>query len=159
MSTVTHETRVNASAEKVWKVLADFGNVYRWAPNVLESYSITEDNEGVGTARHCEVADFGGLDETVIDWNDGLDYTFEIFNVGPIKKAISTWAIRSDGSDVIVTTTIRFETKFGPLGALMDRLLIRRNIRNAMVQAQAGLKHNVETGEVVGNELPQAAAA
>lgn len=159
MSTVTHETRINASAEKIWEVLADFGNVYKWAPNVIESHSITEYNEGVGTARHCEVTGFGGLDETVIEWNDGRDYTFEIFDVGPIKKALSTWAIRSDGKDVIVTTNIRFETKFGPLGALMDRLLIRRNIRNAMVQAQAGLKYNVETGEVIGTELPEAAAA
>ena len=55
--------------------------------------------------------------------------------------------------------TVDFRMKFGPLGALMERLAVRRQMCKQMALSLASLKYHVETGEVVGSKLPKAALA
>ncbi len=66
---------IDASVQKVWEVLADFGDVYRWAPSVTNSYSTSENNNGLEASRHCDIAGFGGIEEYITEWNEGRDFT------------------------------------------------------------------------------------
>ena len=56
MTTLTREVRINAPKEKVWDILADFGNIYLFNPGVPKSYLTSDQQVGVGTTRHCDVA-------------------------------------------------------------------------------------------------------
>ena len=154
MTTVSRHIEINASADEVWEAIADFGGVYKWAPNVSSSYSTTEANEGVGAARHCEVAGFVGIDEEIVDWEEGQGYKYQVENIGPIGKLVNEWSVTSDGENSVVTTNVSYRMKFGIMGALMDRLMVRRSIRKAMAQSQAGLKGYVETREPMAMPTP-----
>ena len=145
MSTVTRQIEINAPVEVVWEAIADFGGVYKWAPNVTSSYSTTEANEGVGAGRHCEVPGVGGIDEEIVDWKDGTSYKYQVENIGPIGKLVNEWSVTSDGNKSLVTTNASYRMRFGIIGAIMDRLIVRRSIRKAIAQGQSGLKGYVET--------------
>ncbi len=147
MTTVSRQIEINAPADEVWGAIADFGGVYKWAPNVTSSYSTTEANGGVGAGRHCEVPGFGGIDEEIVAWKEGHSYKYQVENIGPIGKLVNEWSVTSDGDRSLVTTSVSYNMRFGLLGALMDRLMVRRSIRKAMVQSQGGLKVYVESRE------------
>lgn len=154
MSTVTKQTKINAPANEVWGAIADFGGVYKWAPNVASSYSTTEANGGVGAGRHCEVPGFGGIDEEIMEWKEGHSYKYQVENIGPIGKLVNEWSVTSHGNKSVVTTNVSYRMRFGIMGALMDKLMVRRSLRKAMAESQAGLKSYVETREPMATPTP-----
>ena len=87
-----------------------------------------------------------------MDWNEGHSYKYQVENIGPIGRLVNEWSVTSDGNKSVVITNVSYRMKFGIMGALMDRLVVRRSIRKAMAQGQAGLKGYVETREPM--EMP-----
>ena len=67
----------------------------------------------------------------------------------PMKSLNNTWSISAEGDGSVVTLTMDFGMKFGPLGALMAALAVRRMMHKEMGLTLAGLKQYVESGEVV----------
>ena len=59
MNQVKSQIVIDAPVEQVWEILADFGEVYRWAPSVTKSYSTSDDNSGPEASRHCDIAGLG----------------------------------------------------------------------------------------------------
>jgi len=149
MTQIKSEIKINAPKEEVWGVLGDFGGISKWSPTVAKSTSTTTANEGVGCGRECEVPGFGNLREQVTEWDEGSRIKFNIEGVGPMKSMINEFSIISDGKDTLATMTVNFQMKFGLIGALMDRLKVRRQMRKLVKLTLAGLKHHVETGELV----------
>jgi len=108
----------------------------------------------VGTVRGCEVPGFGNVVETVVDWKEGESLTFEVSTVGPVKKTVMTWSVREEDGATITRVKSELHTKFGFLGALMDKLVMRRMFKSRMGDTLLGLKHYIETGEEIGTKLP-----
>ena len=52
MPSITQTIRINAPKEKVWNVLADFGGIINYNPNLKDSYSTSKANGGIGATRH-----------------------------------------------------------------------------------------------------------
>ena len=163
MKQVSRQIKINARKEKVWEVLADFGGVSNWAPTVVSAYSTTEANGGVGAGRHCEVKSLGSIEERIAEWDEGRSYSYDIVDgvPAPMKYARNTVSVRPDGDGTLVIFALEFEMKFGPVGALLERLAIRPLLRKTLTGTLAGLKHHVETGEVIGEdtELPAVVTA
>lgn len=68
MTATAQRSRViDAAPEEVWRTLADFGGISRWAPNVTHSATLSPTTEGPGTARRVQ-AGRKVLVETVLDW-------------------------------------------------------------------------------------------
>lgn len=149
MSTLEMQVRIAAPVEEVWAVLADFGNVAQWAPTVNHAVITNGPAAGLDCTRECTVEGFGKITERIVEWNEGESYTYELGAVGPLKRARNTWAVRADGKGTRVTFTVRFELRFGPLGAVLDRLVMRRKFAQQLRPSIAGLKQYVETGEPV----------
>lgn len=163
MTQVSRQIKINAPKEKVWEVLADFGGVSNWAPTVVSAYSTTEANGGVGAGRHCEVKGFGSIEERIPEWDEGHSYSYDVVDgvPAPMKYIRNTVSVRPDGDGTLVRFALEFQMKFGPLGALLERLAIRPQMRKTLAVSLAGLKHHAETGEVIGEdtELPASALA
>ncbi|MCH7998933.1 MAG: SRPBCC family protein [Chloroflexi bacterium] len=161
MSKITKQITINAPAEKVWDIVADFGSISKWAPNVTNSYSTTEANGGVGAGRHCDVVGFGAIEEEIVEWKESRSLTYEVEDVGPIKSLRNESSVRGDGDRTVVTFTLDYQMKFGPLGALLDKLVAGRQLGKAAALGLAGLKHHVETGEPVDQKtkLPKSTLA
>ncbi len=62
--------------------------------------------------------------------------------------------MKADGDGTIVSVSPDYQLKFGPIGALLDRLILGRQLRKGMENLLAGLKYHVETGELVGDNVP-----
>lgn len=151
MRSATATVEIQAPAEQVWKILADFGHISLFNPNVADNRLTSDAFEGIGAPRHCDLSRSvhrGG----VTSWEDGHSYTVDIYDGvrNPFAKALGTLAV-APVSDTTSTAsmTIEWKAKGGMLSGLIDRGLGIQN-QKAIAGALAGLKHHVETGELVG---------
>ncbi|MEM9132270.1 MAG: SRPBCC family protein [Actinomycetota bacterium] len=68
-ATVTYTTTIDATPEAVWHVLAvRFGEIEQISDGVARSRYLSDQVEGVGTARRCDLADGGFMEERVSVW-------------------------------------------------------------------------------------------
>ena len=150
MPEFTRRVRIDAPSEKVWAVLADFGGVSKWAPTITESRKLTEANGGVGARRTCTHVKMGEIEEEIVEWEDGRRYSYDFYRglPMPMKSLNNDWSVESDGDGAVVTLRQNFTTKFGPLGSLMESLVLRRMMDKEITVTLAGLKYHTETGEI-----------
>ena len=156
MGSYTTRTRIDAPKEKVWEVLAEIGDIYKWNPGVANSYHTSDSGRGEGATRHCDLQRKGDyLKERAIDWREGEGFKIDIYETNlPIKRNVVTFKTQADGDGTIVEVSPEYDLKFGPIGALLDMLVVRGQIEKGMDDLLAGLKYHIETGELVGNEVP-----
>lgn len=139
--------------QMIWAVLADYPNVYRWAPMVLASRQASPEATGEGAARTCQVPGFGSLTETVRQWDDGEGFSFDWEATGPVKGGRSRWEVQGHGAGSRVSVRVDAETRYGPLGALMGHTVLRFMMGRILADALQGLVHHVRTGEVVDGDV------
>lgn len=159
MGTFKKETRIDASKEQVWEVLADLGSIAEWNPGVTASHSTSESPQGEGATRHCDVKGMGGksayLEERAFDWREGEGFKIDIYESNlPIKRNVVTFAIAESGGGTIVQVSPDYQLKFGPIGSLMDKLMVRRQFEESMERLLAGLRDHVESGSGGSDEAP-----
>ena len=143
------ETYIDAPAHEVWAILADFPNVARWAPIVARSVQSSDAPRGVGAARSCSVPGFGDVTETVTAWEEGRSFSFDWEAGGPVRGGRSTWSIRPEGEGTRVRAEIEAEMKFGLLGELLGRAVVKPQMGRMIADTLEGLKHHHRTGEVI----------
>ena len=157
MTKIELDVRINAPKERVWDTLANLGQVVNYHPYVTDSYYTSSQNEGMDAARVCEFGPNLAIEETAIAWNPGESYTLAIeFLKGtkpPITNILGTLAVRADGNASIVTMVMSYDVKFGLVGFAMDRMMVQPRYRNMINGIMVGLKHHVETGELVNKDV------
>ncbi len=160
MTSLTARVQIDAPRDVVWDALADFGGTWKYNPNVTTSRSLTEANHGVGAERHCDLTFAGAsVEERIVEWDDAGSYAVELFGgekMPPMKNIIARLSVTEQDGHTIAEGTMTYDTKFGPIGWVMDRLMISRRFGRAWQGIFAGLKHHAETGEIVekGVRLP-----
>ena len=159
MNQVKSQIVIDAPVKQVWEILADFGEVYRWAPSVTKSYSTSDDNSGPEASRHCDIAGFGGIEEEITEWNEGRSFTYRASGVGPISHWYSTWSVKAQGDKTLVSTDFRYGLRFGPVGTLMNAMIIRRKLQQSLATALEGLMQHAKTGELTGTDFRPVVAA
>ena len=126
---------VDASADAVWSVLADFGDIASWNGGVKASHSTSDESGGVGASRHCDLAPVGQLEETIVEWAPAERMVVRIDSAKrlPIREALVHFDLRPvDGTTdrttdrTEVTITYRYDTKFGAFGAATGPVLDRQ---------------------------------
>ena len=153
MTRIEHHIHIQASTEQVWHTIADLGGVSKFHPYVEKSYFTSTVTAGVGAARACEIR--GGIKviETSTHWDTLKSLTLNInFVEGqkpPIRDARATLNISQEGGKARVDMVMQYTPHFGPLGLLLDHLLIRPQYERMLPRVLAGLKHHLETGEAV----------
>ena len=152
MTSITQEIRINAPKEQVWAILADLGGVQRFHPAVRKSYYTTEKKEGVGASRVCELLPTGEVVETVSAWQEGEYMKIDIVEgkkTPPFKQAYGTFRLREENGQTVVKVALNYGLKYGPIGRLMDVMIVRSQFTKVVPNMLAGLKHYAETGEEV----------
>ncbi|MEN8143913.1 MAG: SRPBCC family protein [Gemmatimonadota bacterium] len=137
--------QIEAPPPRVWSALADIGDIHRWNPGVRASHATTEQAGGLGARRHCKVGGRNYLDEEVVEWEDGSRLTMRVIGTNlPFKTADIRFRLDGNGDATTVTVSPEYELKFGPLGRLMDRMMVRSQYEKGMRTMLAGLKREVE---------------
>ncbi len=153
MTTISAEIRINASKARVWEILSDLGAVARFHPFVPKSYHDTSVKTGVGASRVCEFSPTMAVRETALDWREGESYILKVEFVRgqtpPVSDLQGHISVKEVTGGSLARIEMRYQPKFGPIGWLMDQLMIKPQYQKMLPGIVAGLKHYAETGEEV----------
>lgn len=152
MAAITVSRELASPVPQVWSTLADFGGVHRFSPGV-ESSPINEGTpaSGVGAERTCHLYDGNHIQERVIESVVNERLSIEVFDTSmPIKSADASITLEPTTSGgTRVTMAMEYVVKFGPLGVVMDALMMKRTMTTSLDRLLAGLERHVETGETI----------
>lgn len=141
---------IDAPRSIVWEAIADLGGIQAFHPGVTRSYYTSEQTEGVGASRRCELKPMGSVDERAIDWRPGKSVTLEVKGGPkgpPFKSAQGRMWVDEDGTGTRAGLDFEYELKFGLIGLLLDRLVMRRQFQKMLPAVLRGLKDHLEPGE------------
>jgi carbon monoxide dehydrogenase subunit G len=130
MRSIKVSRRIPSAPEKVWAVLADFPNIAAWNTGVAKSFATSDSTSGVGAQRHCDLAPFGELEETVKEWDDTRRMVISIDSAKklPIARGQATFDLGPAGDGTEISVTYAYEPKFGVLGQIMGSLALDRQL-------------------------------
>ena len=147
-TTIRHEVHAACPPERVWALLADLEAVERYNPGVKSASVEGTQTSGVGARRSCDLAPKGRVIERVTHWEEGHAVGLEVVESDwPIH--FMRWVTRIEPSDggTRIAQVLEYAVKFGPLGWLLDRLVMKRKLTAALDEVFASL---VEHGESNG---------
>jgi len=145
MRLLEERVEIAAPASLVWDVLADFGDVSSWAPDLRRSNLIGTQDSGVGMRRGMRHAWGFRFEEVVTQWHDGKGFAFDVLKAPfPMRDVKEVWVLGADNGHTIVETQVRYGTHLGFLGSLADWLLVRFVVRREMRAGLRGLKQFAE---------------
>ena len=151
MSTFSEQIQIDAPKQEVWDVLADIGSIHVWHPGVKDSRVTTEGEVGLGSERRCDLGGRTYLQESVVAWSPLQNMTIRILDTNtPFRTADIHFELHEEGGATTVRVSPQYELKYGPVGKLMDVLMVRTMYRKGMRDLLAGLKRHVEAGLGVG---------
>ena len=144
MTEVRSQLKIDATAERILEVLADSVQASRWLPQPAGAGAPEPDTEEIVAPRYYHYDLFSTLEQRATEWEAGRTYAYVIENFGPIKSAyVSFYATRvADGT--LLTQTVNFQMKYGPVGAALDSLIFRPEFRRQMELNLRSLKNYVE---------------
>ena len=126
MRSIKVNRRIPAAPAKVWAVLADFPNIAAWNSGVAKSFSTSEATDGVGARRHCDLAPFGELEETIKEWDEPHRLVVSIDSAKklPIAHSLVTFVLVPAEDATETSIEYAYKPKFGLLGQIMGSLAL-----------------------------------
>lgn len=154
------EAKLNAKApvDRVWQVISNYGNVHLYHPKVKSAPILSENDKGVGAKRRCEFYDKSSVVEEVTNWYEGRSISVVLSEMTsmPLKKADATIQVEPvDSKTSLVSIDMNFVVKWGPLGWIMGKLMIKPMMKKMFTNVLKGLEYYAATGESVGNRVPE----
>lgn len=128
VATISRSRTVTASPQSVWEVLADFGAISGWAPNVDHSCLLEHGPTGpaIGTTRRVQVGR-DALVERITEFTPPTGLAYEIEGLPrQLRRVANRWTLApapGGGTDVTLTSTV--EIGANPLAGLAERAMCR----------------------------------
>ena len=117
---------IDATPERLWEVLADFGALASWVPMIQHTCPLSEQTEGVGTVRRVQVQR-QTLVETVTIWTPSTTLAYRIEGLPPIAGVpVTTWRLTPQGASTSVTVSTELDTGRNPVRLLVGRKVLER---------------------------------
>ena len=146
MLSISRTIQINAPIEQVWDLVSELDRIDEWSRSVESAHYHTAPEKGVGLGRTCVVKGLGTLVEEAIEWKEGESFTLSIEGMPPfVSRAWGGWRLERIGPDMTrARTEISFETRFGPLGKLMEVLMMKPKMGKAIDVIQSEFKTYAE---------------
>jgi hypothetical protein len=140
MTIVSHRFETAVSPQKLWHCLQNLALVKDYNPTITSAQLSGPSPSGVGTLRTCELKPKGKVVERVTLWEEGKAVGLEIVESDwPITKMQWVTRITPHGSGSVLSQDLEYRMKFGPLGWLLNTLVMKRNITKNVGEALQGL--------------------
>ena len=164
MTTLQRSHLIAAPLQHVWAVISDVGGVHRFHPKVDRSPLTSALREGLGAGRVCHFYDGTSVREEVTAYEEQRLITFRLSEFSmPLDHAEATIMLKAvDDSTTEVSFVMTYDVKYGPLGGVMNSLMMKPMMTKMFAQVLEGLDHHVVTGDLIGRDgvrIPVAAAA
>ena len=151
MTVLENQIRIAAPPEKVWTVLASLEALAAYDPGVSRSEIVSEARQGLGAARKCELAPGGWFKERVAAWRPNEALSFELYECTlPLRALRHSYTLVPDAGGTVVSQRMEYRLKFGPLGKLLDAMVVRKRWNAGIRGFFSGLKRYVESGGGAG---------
>ncbi len=135
---IVRALRIDRSAADVWDVLADFGAIGGWAPNVDHSCLTSTETEGPGAVRRIQTGR-NTLLERVIEWEPEKRLAYSIEGLpSAIGKVTNSWELADSGKSTNVRLTSTIDAGPRPPQKLVARV-VGRVLAKASGQMLQGL--------------------
>ncbi len=144
MAQVESSIEIAADRGAVWAAIADLESVAGWNPGVA-SASCDGESAGLGATRVCRLSRGGFIEEVVSVWDDGSRLQFAIGSHGGIRSADMGMVLDSIGDATRVTAIADYHLAFGPIGPVIDHIVVKRQMARMLAESLVGLKEHVET--------------
>jgi uncharacterized protein YndB with AHSA1/START domain len=141
---------IRAPRQLVWETLADLEGVSAWNPAIDAAECISEVRHGLGARRRCHMHPSGWMVESVSEWEPERVIAFTIDNAPPIKTGLGRFVLSDDELGTRLQASFDYEVRFGPLGPVIDRLIVHRQLSAAWDEGMAGLTRYLEGQERCG---------
>ena len=155
MQSIAIEKKLAYTADSVWKKWDDISGIYKFHPLIERSPIIGDKTNGLGTQRICYFNDGNELTEQVIEYNaEKRSMSLSIdANFMPIKNATADIRVTPISESLTkVDFQMNFDAKFGPLGVILAKLVMKPKMKGMLNQLLDGLDSHLASGEVVGAE-------
>lgn len=140
MTTIEHDVHAACAPERVWALLGDLEAVARYNPGVRRAAIEGAPRAGVGAQRTCELAPKGRVLERVTAWEEGRALGLEVVESDwPIHFMRWVTRLEADARGTRITQRLEYRVKFGPLGWLLDRVVMKRKLTAALDEVFARL--------------------
>ncbi len=152
MADVTVKRVVNAPVADVWASWDNFGDIYKFNPNLKSSRLLSGSNDtGRGARRQCDMADGKNhILERIIGYTPEKEMVIDIYDgTLPLKSAKATLRfVSTTNNRTEVSMRMDFVPKMGLLGKMMIPMMKPqfRKMLQGLVDANAAF---VERGEEV----------
>ena len=145
MTTIRHEVQANCPPERVWALLSDLEAVQRYNPTVRAARVQGSCRTGVGAERACDLVPKGCVVERVTHWEDGRAVGFEVAESDwPIHFMRWLTRVEPAGNGSRIAQSLEYQVKFGPVGWLLDKLLMKRKLTGMLDEIFASLVQHAE---------------
>lgn len=115
MTTLQHEITIDASIENVWKAVADLSAVQHYNPMVSSVRCLSDQSEGVGAARRCELKPKGWVEERVWEWTPPNAIGLEVVaSEWPLVFMKWKTELRANGNSTVVTQKNELQNQVRP---------------------------------------------
>jgi len=153
MQSIAIEKTLAYTADTVWKKWDDVSGIYKFHPLIERSPITSDKKSGLGTQRVCYFNDGNELTEQVIKYNEeerSMSLSIEA-DFMPIKNATADIRITPiSKSSTKVDFQMNFDAKFGVLGLILAKLVMKPKMKGMLNQLLDGLDSHLASGEVVG---------
>jgi hypothetical protein len=146
MTVISHQLDAGCPPERIWDLLAALDAVPRFNPGVRAARVRGGQARGIGAVRECELVPRGRIAERVTLWEEGRALGLEVVESDwPLH--FMRWVTRVEPASAgsRLSQRLEYRVKFGPLGWVLDRLLMRRKIAGAVETALRGMVRAAET--------------
>lgn len=143
VATVTRSRRVAAPPEAVWDILADFGALSAWAPNVDHSCILESGATPIGTTRRVQIGR-NTLVERITESDPPAVLAYDIEGLPPrLGRVANRWTVAGgdEASTVELTSTVSIGE--GPISRLTEGAVCRMVARQSDAML-AGLAARLE---------------
>jgi hypothetical protein len=145
MATIHHELQANCPPEHLWALLSDLEAVQLYNPTVRTATVQGARRAGVGAERACELVPRGRVVERVTHWENGRAVGLEVAESDwPIHFMRWVTRIEPAGSSTRITQSLEYKVKFGPVGWLLDKLVMKRKLTSTLGEVLASLVKHAE---------------
>lgn len=146
MAIIHNEVLINASIEKVWGILADLEQLEKYDPTVKKSSLVSSEASGLGAKRKVEMLDGKNwFEEKVTVFKPNTSLTFQLTDCSfPIKGLSHSYSFERIGNQTKVKQVMDYTVKFGIVGKLLDKMMIRKQSDRGIKLFMSGLKSRAE---------------
>lgn len=149
MNTISIDRTINAPVDVVWESWDDFGNIFKFNPQVKSSNILSSSNAitGMGARRECNFIDGKNwVREEITDYTELQRMTISVYDGSlPVKTMVTEIELREPAHDqTVVKVTVKFEPRMGWVGQILVPLM-KRQFRSMLTSLLDGNAEFVET--------------